>query len=128
MEGPCQPKCHALAMLSRRTGERKSCSLEANQQNLPKFLMVGSRDQERFIGETSTVFVVENIAGLIGARGDDEKCGLKGLSPPSSGSPGCVATIAGCLRGPRMRVEAALACGGCVSPWEPVPSTGVTTW
>lgn len=73
--------------------------------------MVGSRDQERFIRETSTVFVVENIAGLMGARGDGEKCGLKGLSPPSSRSLGCVAVMAGWLRGPCVRVEAALAPG-----------------
>lgn len=47
----------------------------------------------------------------MGARGDDEKCGLKGLSPASSGFLDCVAVMAGCLRGPRVRVEAALAPG-----------------
>lgn len=44
--------------------------------------MVGARDQERFICETSAVVVVGNIAGLMGVREDDEKCGLKGPGPP----------------------------------------------
>lgn len=49
---------------------------------MPKILMVGARDQERFIGDTSTVAVVGNIAGRMGVKGDDEKCGLKGQVLP----------------------------------------------
>jgi len=52
-------------------------SLKATQQNTPEVLTVDARDQERFIGETSAVVVMGNVAGLVGARGDD-KFGLKG--------------------------------------------------
>lgn len=53
MEGPGQPKGHGLVVLGWETGERKSFSSEAKQQNMPKILTVGARDQERFTGETS---------------------------------------------------------------------------
>lgn len=91
---PDQPKCCALVMLGWRTGERKNFLSEAKEQNMPKILAVGARDQERLIGEFSPVVVVGSRADLKGARGDDEKCGLKGLSP-APGSPGCVAAMAG---------------------------------
>lgn len=37
-------------MLGWRTGERKNFLSEAKQQNMPKILTVGARDQERLIG------------------------------------------------------------------------------